>query len=306
MANSQPFPKKPKGKPELESESKAKNENIPIPIHELKPKLNAEPSLKTGLGASIAIIGGTGFEKALSSPRLMEVETPFQYKPTVYLGEVSGHPVIFLPRHGIRHEFPPHRVPYKANIWCLRHLGIERIVATNLVGSINPLFKPGDLVVPDDLIDFTKGRDGTFYHEMPVVHIDFTKPYCPQIRRALIKAIKGLGEKVWDRAVYVCTEGPRYETPAEIHMFRRLGADIVGMTSCPEASLARELGICYASICLVSNMAAGMQRRLTTKEVMKVAEERGGILLKAIEETIRLIPEARRCGCRRSLDEASL
>ncbi|MBS7628092.1 hypothetical protein KEJ36_04725, partial [Candidatus Bathyarchaeota archaeon] len=125
MANSQPCHKKPKGEPEYES----------------KPD-----------GSSIAIIGGTGFEKALSSPRLMEVETPFHYKPKVYLGEVSGYPVIFLPRHGLSHEFPPHKVPYKANIWCLRHLGIERIVATNLVGSINPSLKPGDLVVPHDLI----------------------------------------------------------------------------------------------------------------------------------------------------------
>jgi 5'-methylthioadenosine phosphorylase len=274
------------------------------PWLELKPRNEAQP--KPGFKVTIAIIGGTGFEKALSSPKMMEIDTPFLFKPTVYLGEISGRPVVFLPRHGIRHEFPPHRVPYKANIWSLKQFGVERIVATNLVGSINPRFRPGDLVVPHDLIDFTKGRDGTFYDGSPVVHIDFTKPYCPQVRKALIEASRSLGEKPWERAVYVCTEGPRYETPAEIRMFRRLGADIVGMTSCPEAALSRELGLCYASLCLVSNMAAGMQRRLTTKEVVKVAEERGGLLFKVIEEAVRLIPEARRCGCGRSLKEASL
>jgi 5'-methylthioadenosine phosphorylase len=183
-------------------------------------------------------------------------------------------------------------------------MGVERIVATNAVGAINLDFRPGDLVVPHDLIDFTKLRRLTFYDEAPVTHIDVSQPYCPEVRALLIQTIKKHAARVWDQSVLVCTEGPRYETPAEIEMLRRLGCDIVGMTGVPEAVLARELEMCYATLCFVSNMAAGIQRRLTTSEVIKVAKEKMPIIQQILRETIEHLPHERRCACAHALRDA--
>jgi len=165
---------------------------------------------------------------------------------------------------------------------------------------------PGDLVVPHDLVDFTKFRRSTFYDDAPVTHVDVSQPYCPEIRRSLIKAAKPHDVKVWDQAVFVCTEGPRYETPAEIGMFKRLGCDVVGMTGAPEAVLARELEICYATLCFVSNMAAGMQERLTASEVAGVAEERMPVIRQILGEAIKSLPKERRCPCAHALEDARL
>jgi len=172
------------------------------------------------------------------------------------------------------------------------------------VGAINPDFEPGELVVPHDLIDFTKLRRLTFYDEAPVTHVDVSQPYCPEIRSLLIKAIKKIVSRARDRAVLVCTEGPRYETPAEIEMFRRLGGDLVGMTGVPEAVLARELEMCYATVCFVSNMAAGMQKRLSAMEVIAVAKEKMPVIQQVLRETIKNLPEDRRCPCARALEGA--
>ena len=195
---------------------------------------------------------------------------------------------------------------YQANIYALYQLGVERIVATNATGAINLDFKPGDIVIPHDFADFTKLRSVTFYNEAPVTHIDVSQPYCPEVRASLIEAAERYEKRVWGKGVLVCTEGPRYETPAEIRMFRRLGCDVVGMTGVPEAVLARELGMCYASICFVSNMAAGVRRRLTTKEVVEVAREKMSTLQQILAETIRRLPEERHCLCARALEGARL
>ncbi len=252
----------------------------------------------------VAIIGGTGLESILRKTEHIRVGTPYGFPPQISVGEVNGKSVAFLPRHGVKHSIPPHKVNYRANIYSLHELGVKRIIATNAVGAINPDFKPGDLVVPHDLIDFTKLRHLTFYDEALVTHIDFSQPYCPEIRALLIKAIEKQGSREWDHAVLVCTEGPRYETPAEINMFRRLGCDIVGMTAIPEAALARELEICYANLCFVSNMAAGMQKRLTAEEVVKVAKEKMSSIQQVLRETIRHLPEERRCPCAHALKDA--
>ncbi len=252
------------------------------------------------------IVGGTGFESLLEHPREEKVETPYGDNPKVFLGEIQGLNVVFIPRHGVKHELPPHKINYRANLWALHVKGVERIVATNAVGTINPLFQAGDLVVPHDLIDFTKSRLSTYHEVPPVTHIDFTEPYCREIREALIKAVREVAEKVWEHGVYVCTEGPRYETPAEIKMYRTLGGDLVGMTGCPEAVLARELGICYATLCLVSNLAAGMQERLTTTEVLKVTAGKRRLISEVISRVLERIPQDRRCRCREALIEAGV
>jgi 5'-methylthioadenosine phosphorylase len=252
----------------------------------------------------VAIIGGTGLESLLRDVEHVQVGTPYGFPPSISIGEANGKLIAFLPRHGVKHSLPPHKVNYRANIYSLHELGVKRIIATNAVGAINPDLKPGNLVVPHDLIDFTRLRCLTFYDEAPVTHIDFSQPYCPEIRALLIKAMKKHISRAWNEAVLVCTEGPRYETPAEIDMFRQLGCDIVGMTALPEAVLARELEMCYANLCFVSNMAAGMQKRLTAKEAVKVAKEKMSDIQQVLRETIRHLPEKRRCPCTHALEDA--
>lgn len=256
--------------------------------------------------AKIAIIGGTGLEALIEGRSKTRIGTPYGPSPTITLGKVAGKETAFLPRHGEKHTLPPHKVNYRANLYALNVLGVERIIATNAVGGINFKFKPGDLIVPHDLMDFTKLRPTTFYDEAPVTHIDVTNPYCPEIRRALINAANRVLKKVWDKGVYICTEGPRYETPAEIKFFREIGGDIVGMTGLPEAVLARELEICYATICFVTNRAAGMQKRLTTEEVARVASKSAAKLEKLIKEAIKRFPDKRTCKCSTALEEARI
>lgn len=244
----------------------------------------------------VAVIGGTGLEEMFDISEKVNVGTPYGISYAISICKIQGKEVVFLPRHGRSHDVPPHRVNFRANIYALHRLGVERIIATNAVGAINPNFKPGDFVVPHDLIDFTRQRPLTFYDHAPVTHIDFTEPYCPELRKILIEKARGINV-VHEQAVYVCTEGPRFETPAEIKMFRLLGCDIVGMTGMPEAVLARELGMCYATICFVSNMAAGIAKKLTYKEVLDVSKVVMPKLRRIITETILSLPETRGCQC---------
>lgn len=209
-----------------------------------------------------------------------------------------------MPRHGARHCTPPHKVNYRANIYALHKIGVKRVLATNTVGAINPKLKTGNLVVPHDLVDFTKFRQSTFYDDEPVTHVDVSQPYCPEIRSAIVGAAKRIGAQIIDRAVLVCTEGPRLETPAEIRMFKRMGCDVVGMTGMPEAVLARELEICYASMCLVTNMAAGIQKRLTAEELVKTAKKTAPVLEQLLRETVRHLPTKRQCPCAQALEHA--
>jgi len=159
-------------------------------------------------------------------------------------------------------------------------------------------------VVPHDLIDFTRSRQSTFCEEAPVTHVDMSQTYCPEMRKILIRAAMKHFKRVHSRGVLVCTEGPRYETPAEIKMFRQLDCDIVGMTSMPETSLARELEICYATVCYVSNMAAGMKKRLTAREVRETAKHAVPIVQKILRDTVELLPKRRRCPCASALKHA--
>ena len=258
------------------------------------------------LKTRIAIIGGSGLEKLFEKPEQSIIKTPYGEAPSVSIGKVGGKRVVFLPRHGPNHSVPPHRINYRANIWALHKLGVKRIFATNAVGAINRDFKPGQIAVPHDFVDFTKARCGTFHDEAPVTHVDFSQPYCPQMRKLLLDAARRTGLQVWDKAVMVCTEGPRLETPAEIEMFRRLGCDIVGMTGFPEVVLARELEMCYASACYVSNMAAGMQKGLPTHDVLGVSKQIMPKLEKLLIESISGLPIKREeaCQCASALRSA--
>ncbi len=249
----------------------------------------------------LAIIGGTGVydPRVLSDIREEEVRTPYG-DVRLRVGTYKGEEVAFLPRHGAKHSVPPHLINYRANIWALKELGVERVVATTAVGSLNRNMKPGDFVLVDQFIDFTKGRPSTFFNggEQGVVHTDFTEPYCPEIRGVLRQAAQAAGITLHDGGTYVCTEGPRFETPAEIRMFERLGGDLVGMTNVPEVVLAREIGICYATVSMVTNFAAGISPNiLTHDEVLEVMAGNGEKLKKLILGTLGSIPVARGCGC---------
>jgi len=253
--------------------------------------------LKSLKKVKIAIIGGTGFERLFKSAKKTQIETPYGTAPPLSYGKLAGKKVVFLSRHGSSHSVPPHRVNYKANMYALYGVGVERIIAINAVGAINRDLKQGDIVIPHDFIDFTKLRSTTFYDQAPVTHIDVSTPYCPEIRKLLVGAAQKLGPHVWNHGVLVCTEGPRLETPAEIEMFRRLGCDVVGMTGIPEAVLARELEMCYATVCFVSNMAAGMQERLTPLEVSKISERLMPKVEQVLIETVEALPLKREGNC---------
>lgn len=249
----------------------------------------------------IAIIGGSGVYDPgiLVHIREEKIETPYG---TAFLkiGSYQGEEIVFLNRHGEKHSVPPHRVNYRANIWALKMAGIERIIATAAVGSTNPDFRPGEFVLVNDFLDFTKTRTYTFFEggEMGVVHTDFTEPYCPELRRLLVQTAAEVGVKAHDGGVYACTEGPRFETPAEIRMIRQLGGDLVGMTNVPEVVLAHEVGICYSLVAMVTNMAAGISAaRLTHEEVLEVMQQNSQRLRDLIMRTIPRIPRERDCRC---------
>ncbi len=257
------------------------------------------PSVRIGL------IGGSGFEQLIGQGETRRNDTPYGPSPDITITQIDDVRVAFLPRHGLRHEFPPHKVNYRANIWSLKQLGVERIVATNAVGAMRESYRPGNLVIPVDLVDFTRLRNQTFYDSEPVVHVDVTDVYCPEIRKTLIEASGRSSRKTWNESILACTDGPRYETPAEIMMMRNAGCDVVGMTSAPEAFLARELEICYGAVCIVTNMAAGLQKSLTASEVTQLAEKVLPEVETLVKDTIARIPVARTCRCGKALSQAT-
>jgi 5'-methylthioadenosine phosphorylase len=227
----------------------------------------------------IGIIGGTGVydPEWLQAGRPRTMTTPYG-DVLVTEGEVGGRPVVFLNRHGPGHAVPPHRVNYRANLFALHTLGVRQVVATAAVGSLNPAVPPGHLLLADQFLDFTHGRVSTFFEGGAdgVVHTDMTAPYCEGLRATLTEASRTLRLPLTNGGTYVTTEGPRFESAAEIRAFRILGGDVVGMTGVPEVVLARELGLCYATICLSTNFAAGLAGHpLTHREVVDLMTQHG-------------------------------
>ncbi|HEY9199070.1 MAG TPA: S-methyl-5'-thioinosine phosphorylase [Gammaproteobacteria bacterium] len=212
--------------------------------------------------AELAIIGGTGLTslKNLEIERREVMHTPYGEPsgPLVH-GKLCGKEVVFLPRHGTAHTIPPHEVNYRANLWALQHIGIDKVIAVAAVGGITARMLPQSLVIPDQIIDYTWSREHTFFQGdlKSVTHIDFTEPYCGELRSVLLQAGRAVDIPLVDGGTYGATQGPRLETAAEITRMERDGCDIVGMTGMPEAALARELGLCYAACAVVANKAAG-------------------------------------------------
>lgn len=258
----------------------------------------------------IGIIGGSGVaDFAGTAGDVRHLMTPYGAPSDAYrIGWLGGREVVFLARHGSPHRIPPHRINYKANIWGFREFGVERIIAIGATGGIREQLVPGTIVIPDQIIDFTAGRDSTFYHgDDGVIHIDFTEPYCPDLRRDLIRSGEEMGIRLLTTGTYICVDGPRLETKAEIKAFASMGADIVGMTAMPEASLSRELGLCYASICVVTNFAAGVSKKpLTATEVVHGMRASLTTIRGILDKTLSCMPAFRECHCRHSTREAKV
>ena len=210
---------------------------------------------------NIAIIGGTGIydPEALEGFENIQITTPYG-QVSCNTGLMYGNKITFITRHGLGHKTPPHKVNYRANIWALKSLGVEEIFATTAVGSLNMEMKAGHFVICDQILDFTKSRINTFYDtpERGVAHVDFSYPYCPVLRDKVAECLEKTDIIFHCNGTYVCAEGPRFETAAEIKMFKILGGDIVGMTNVPESVLAREAEMCYVNVSIVTNMAAGI------------------------------------------------
>lgn len=239
----------------------------------------------------IALIGGTGVGEFPLDGGVEErtVTTPWG-TASVRIGALRGRPVAFLARHGPGHRLPPHRISHRAHIAALVLLGVRAVLATSAVGGLRSDLRPGAFVLPDDFLDFTRGSDGgrTFF-DAPghVVHTDFTDPYSPPLREALRAAAERIGLPVRPTGTYLCADGPRYETPAEVRLFAAWGADVVGMTGVPEAVLAREAGLHYASVALVTNFGVGLSPTpVAHAEVEAVMRAAGGSLRELLTETV--------------------
>ncbi len=243
-----------------------------------------------------AILGGSGLAKlaGLQDVRRQVVRTPYgdPSGPLTY-GKLGGVELIFLARHGYGHTIAPHEINYRANIWALRQAGVDGVVAVATVGGIRSDYEPGTLVLPDQVIDYTHGRRGTFFEgpEQPVTHIDFTVPYDDAVRARLARAAANRGLPLALVGTYGCTQGPRLETAAEIRRMERDGCDLVGMTGMPEASLARELGLAYATLAVVANHAAGKgesREAISMEAIAVVLESAMGRVLDILAEFVRL------------------
>jgi len=241
----------------------------------------------------LAIIGGTGLTELanLDVSRRQVVRTPYgEPSGPLTFGAIRGVQVIFLARHGYGHTIPPHQVNYRANLWALKEQGAAHIVSVVSVGGIRKDLGPGKIVVPHQIIDYTWGRMNTFFEdEAPVKHIDFTEPYTGALRARLLAAAKKSGEAAADGAVYAATQGPRLETAAEIDRLEREGADIVGMTGMPEATLAREIELDYAAIAVVVNRAAGRgesARGVPLQQIEQVLKDSVGRVRRIIEALV--------------------
>lgn len=237
-----------------------------------------------------AVIGGSGVEGLYETIDESKIVTPFGNVTVFKVKTSTGLDAYFLLRHGVGYSIPPHKINYRANIWALKELKVRGIIATNAVGSLRRGLKPGTLLAPHDFLDFTKSRPFTFFDDK-VVYTDVSEPYDNRIRKALERASKRLSLKVRMRGVYVATEGPRYESPSEIRMFRKVGGWVVGMTGLPEVVLAKEVGLPYASLCVVTNYAAGMQTRISHEEVERLMKRKIKDVKELTDNAIKILEE---------------
>lgn len=264
--------------------------------------------MSTEYYADIGIIGGTGIydSEFFSKTEDVKVHTPYgSPSDLITIGEYAGKKIAFIPRHGRNHRIPPHRINNRANIWALKQMGVKRIVAPTAVGSMNLEFKPGDIIIPDQFVDFTKGRQYTFYDGDQVCHISLADPFCRELRN-IVNNVKDLNYNLHPNATYICVEGPRFSTRAESQFYRDVvKADIIGMTLVPECQLSREAKICYLSIATVTDYDVWADLAVTSKEIIRTLHNNVEKAKKLIGLVIdKIPPERTNCTCAHALEES--
>lgn len=269
---------------------------------------------KTKMQAQIGIFGGSGFYQLLQKPKEIIVNTPYG-KPSdkIALSQIGKYTVAFLPRHGKKHQYPPHKIPYRANIWAFKKLGVQRIIAPCASGSLQAKIKPGHFVICDQFVDRTKAREDTFFDGPPkkVAHLPADEPYCPQLSRLAWKSCQKLKIPCHKKGCVVVIQGPRFSTKAESAWFTKMGWDVINMTQYPENILAREAEICYTAIALVTDYDVGLVagkkiRPVNIEDVLKVFKKNNEKIKKVIFEMIKNMPEKRDCPCGQALKRAIL
>ncbi len=262
--------------------------------------------------AEIGVFGGSGFYNLLENTKEIKIKTPYGWpSDKITIGTFSGKKVAFLPRHGKNHQYPPHKIPYLANLYAFKKLGVKRIIAPCAVGSLNPKIKPGDFVICDQFVDRTKSRKDTFFGGPKVVHISTAHPYCGQMRDLAVKCAKKLKIKFHPRGTAVTINGPRFSTAAESQWFQKMGWQVIGMTQYPEVSLAREMEICYVNISLITDYDAGLAGRkdikpVSANEVVKVFNKNNEKVKKLIFEMMKNMPSNFSCQCQSALKGAQI
>ncbi|MFP5319802.1 MAG: S-methyl-5'-thioadenosine phosphorylase [Acidimicrobiia bacterium] len=253
--------------------------------------------------ADIGVFGGSGFYRFLSSPELVTVQTPYGAPSApVAVGELGGRRVAFLPRHGVAHEYPAHRVNYRANLWAMRRLGVRRVLGPCSVGSLQPGLKPGEFVICDQLVDRTRGRGDTYFDGPLLNCISFADPYCPELRSVVGEAAQAEGIVAHPAGTVVVIQGPRFSTRAESKWFSAMGWDVVNMTQYPECVLARELGICYSGVALVTDYDVGLAgvegvAPVSMDMVLRVLGENVEKVQRLLVRAIPAVPAEPSCGC---------
>jgi 5'-methylthioadenosine phosphorylase len=254
------------------------------------------------------IFGGSGFYSFLDDIEEIEVDTPYgEPSGPIHVGTTAGRRVAFIPRHGTKHQYPPHMIPYRANLWAFKELGVERVIGPNAVGSLQPHVKPGEFVICDQLVDRTSGRTLTFYDGPVTTHISFADPYCPTMRRVAAAEAKALDISTHERGTVVVIQGPRFSTRAESAYYASQGWEVINMTQSPEAILARELEMCYSNISLVTDYDAGVggsAQPVTHEEVIRVFTQNNERLRTLLFRVIAELPEVRDCECADALAHA--
>ncbi len=256
--------------------------------------------------APVGLISSAASQRLLSDRREVQVPTPWG-AASVLTGRIGEREAAVVLRYGPKLTIPSHKINYRANIWALRELGVERIISQNAIGSINPLVRPGDIIISSDFLDRTKGRPLSLFDDTEAwVRVDMTEPFCPEVRKTLLIATASMPDRVIDRGVFACTEGPRFETPAEIRALQRDGADIVGTPLVPEVTMAREAEMCFASIAPVINFGAGMAPAVIHVGPGSMNDEyyAGGLhdrIEQALIDAVAQLPAHRGCQCGHAL-----
>ena len=266
--------------------------------------------MQTQERADIGVFGGSGFYSLIENAREVAIETPYgSPSDKLALGEIAGKRVAFLPRHGKDHRFPPHMINYRANLWAMKALGVKRIIAPTACGSLTPAYKPGSMVVADQVVDRTTGRCDTFYDGPITTHVSFADPYCPTMRPIAIDALRGLNIETHDRGTIVVIQGPRFSTRAESKWFSSLGWEVINMTQYPESYLARELEMCYMNISLITDYDVGLEgmegiKPVSHHEVIEVFNSNNARVKDGIFKIVEQLDVKADCKCQHALEGA--